>query len=231
MHTQKEIEHRIIDGLGDESDGDEEDKLTIALDAIYASGPSRARTMRVQKALQKALEGMHSRDVFYGRMRGSPIGSILIGVSEKGVVAIHIGNSEEKFISQLERRFKACVLHSQERIAEVVRQLHEYFAGQRSAFELELFLDDLTPFQRQVLLTTLEIPHGQITNYGEIARQLGKAHAARAVGQALARNPLPIVIPCHRVLGADGSLHGYTAGRGLETKVKLLELEGLNPRL
>jgi len=80
--------------------------------------------------------------------------------------------------------------------------------------------------EREYQAVVLDVPHGQITTYGEIAHRLGKGRLARAVGQALARNPIPILIPCHRVLGADGSLHGYSAGRGLETKGKLLRLEG-----
>src|SRR3972149_1082691 len=84
----------------------------------------------------------------------------------------------------------------------------------------------LPEFQRRVLLAALKIPHGQVTTYGEIARRIGHPKAARAVGQALGHNPIPLVIPCHRVLGADGSLHGYGAGKGVPTKAWLLTLEG-----
>ena len=108
----------------------------------------------------------------------------------------------------------------------MVQQLQEYFQGKRSSFKLDLYLNDLTQFQRRVLLATLDIPQGQITTYGEVAKRLGKAQWARAVGQALARNPIPILIPCHRVLAADGSLHGYSGGKGIETKARLLQLEG-----
>ncbi len=84
----------------------------------------------------------------------------------------------------------------------------------------------LTPFQQKVLQATLAIPYGQTRTYAEIAQQVGKPRAARAVGRAEATNPMPVVIPCHRVIGSDGKLHGYGAGEGLPTKAWLLELEG-----
>jgi methylated-DNA-[protein]-cysteine S-methyltransferase len=118
------------------------------------------------------------------------------------------------------------VVHSPDKVAVVIQQLKEYFQGKRSAFSLKLNIKDLSQFQQKVLRATLDVPHGQITTYGEIARRLGKVRLARAVGQALARNPIPILIPCHRVVGADGSLHGYSGGQGLETKGQLLKLEG-----
>ena len=145
------------------------------------------------------------------------------------MVAIEIGVTEDQFISGLERKFKGKITHSSEEIAGVIEQLREYFEGKRSSFKLNLYLDDLSQFQRRVLLATLKIPPGRITTYGEMAKRLGKVQWARAVGQALARNPIPIVIPCHRVLAADGSLHGYSGGKGIETKAELLKLEGAFP--
>lgn len=105
-------------------------------------------------------------------------------------------------------------------------QLMEYFTGKRQAFDLPLFMDDLTPFQRKVLLLTSQIPFGSVLSYGELALQAGSPGAARAVGAAMAGNPIPIIIPCHRVVGSDRSLHGYAAPDGIHTKATLLQLEG-----
>lgn len=107
-------------------------------------------------------------------------------------------------------------------LADAVQQLREYFSGKRTDFDLPLAPEG-TAFQKSVWRTLSEIPYGQTISYIELAKRIGKPNASRAVGQANGRNPLPIVIPCHRVIAADGSLGGF--GGGLPTKVKLLELE------
>ena len=106
--------------------------------------------------------------------------------------------------------------------ADATRQLDEYFAGERRAFELELDLQG-TPFQRAVWERLLRIAYGDTVTYGAIARELGRPERVRAVGAAVGRTPVPIIVPCHRVLGADGSLTGY--GGGLQRKQALLDLE------
>lgn len=112
-------------------------------------------------------------------------------------------------------------------LEEAARQLQEYFAGSRTAFGLPLDLDG-TEFQRAAWLALAEIPYGATVSYAEQARRLGRPDAVRAVGHANARNPLPIVLPCHRVVGSDGSLTGF--GGGLEVKRALLDHEaGLRP--
>jgi methylated-DNA-[protein]-cysteine S-methyltransferase len=103
-------------------------------------------------------------------------------------------------------------------------QLDEYFAGIRSAFTLPLDLQGGTAFQQSVWQALLAIPSGGTTSYGDLSRRIGKSAAVRAVGAAVGRNPVSIVVPCHRVLGADGSLTGYAGG--LERKSALLQLEG-----
>lgn len=107
-------------------------------------------------------------------------------------------------------------------LKEAARQLGAYFAGELDAFSLPLEPSG-TDFMKQVWTALCEIPYGKTATYGEIAKKVGKPKAARAVGLANNRNPIPIVIPCHRVIGADGSLTGY--GGGLEMKKKLLDLE------
>jgi len=103
------------------------------------------------------------------------------------------------------------------------RELRRYFGGERLDFTVPVDLSGLTGFQRQVLLATCAIPYGHTATYGEIARRVGCPRAARAVGQALRRNPVAIIIPCHRVVGAGGALTGF--GGGLAWKQRLLDLE------
>jgi methylated-DNA-[protein]-cysteine S-methyltransferase len=110
---------------------------------------------------------------------------------------------------------------------EVVEQLQAYFAGELTHFDLPLAVDG-TPFQRRVWAALREIPYGQTISYGELACRVGSPGAARAVGLANGRNPVGIIVPCHRVIGADGSMTGY--GGGLQRKVWLLEHEAANRR-
>jgi methylated-DNA-[protein]-cysteine S-methyltransferase len=108
-----------------------------------------------------------------------------------------------------------------------VRQLEEYFAKKRLVFDLPLdFSDTLTDFQREVYDRLLEVEYGRVISYGQIARDIGQPDMARAVGQAVGANPLPIVVPCHRVVGSDGTLTGF--GGGLRAKAALLRLEGID---
>ena len=112
--------------------------------------------------------------------------------------------------------------------ADAARQLTEYFAGTRKRFDLPLHLDG-TDFQRDVLRALQEIPYGETATYADIARRIGRPRAVRAVGAANGRNPIPIIVPCHRVIGSDGSLTGF--GGGLDAKQALLELEASQARL
>ena len=108
-------------------------------------------------------------------------------------------------------------------LAEVTDQLDEYFAGERRSFDLALDLDQGTPFARSVWAEIARIPYGSTTSYGAIARAIGRLDRVRAVGSAVGRTPVPIVVPCHRVIGTTGDLVGY--GGGLARKQALLELE------
>lgn len=112
-------------------------------------------------------------------------------------------------------------------LGEVVSQLEEYFAKARRSFDVPLdFPDSVSGFQREVYNRLLEIPFGAVVSYGRVARDVGKPDMARAVGQAVGSNPIPIVVPCHRVVASDGSLTGF--GGGLPAKVALLKLEGID---
>lgn len=112
-------------------------------------------------------------------------------------------------------------------LRQAVAQLAEYFAGQRTRFDLQLDLQGGTAFQRAVWTALLGIPAGQTVSYGAISQRIGKPAAVRAVGAAVGRNPVSVVVPCHRVLGGDGALTGYAGG--LERKTALLRLEGVLP--
>ncbi len=115
------------------------------------------------------------------------------------------------------------VVEDPSRTTELRRQLGEYFAGERQDFDLRLAPEG-TPFERSVWDELRKIPFGETRSYGEIAQAIGRPGAARAVGRANGANPIPIVVPCHRVIGSDGSLTGF--GGGLEAKSRLLEIEG-----
>lgn len=106
------------------------------------------------------------------------------------------------------------------------QQLEQYFLGRLHQFDLALDISLLTLFQQQVLRQTMQIPYGSITTYGELAGKVGSPKAARAVGGALGANPIPVIIPCHRVVASNGGLTGYSAAGGIEMKKFLLSLEG-----
>jgi methylated-DNA-[protein]-cysteine S-methyltransferase len=166
-----------------------------------------------------------NKTAWIGKMSSSPLGVIWIAISEEGLAAIYIYPDGEGFKNRLRRMGFSQIVDDPARVSQVAQQLEEYFAGTRKDFDLKLDWSTMLPFQQQVLKTTLAIPYGQTTTYGEIAYQLDKPQAARAVGRAEATNPIALVIPCHRVIGTDGKLHGYGGGKGIESKAWLLNLE------
>lgn len=151
------------------------------------------------------------------------LGPIRVVLSSRGVVGLHMKADE----ADVQRAYPGRTLvESAERHATIPEQLAAYFNGSGRQFDIAIDWSAFTPFQEQVLKLVCEIKFGQTSTYQDIARQLGKPGAARAVGRANATNPIPIIIPCHRVLGADGSLQGYGGPGGVETKAWLLRLEG-----
>ena len=159
----------------------------------------------------------------WGEM-SSPLGPLFAAVSPQGLCALDFGRQEVDFLKRFDRR--ARLEKSPKAVQRVMAQLREYFAGDRFDFSLPVDLAKLTPFQRRVLAMTCRIAPGQVWTYRRVAEKLGRPHSSRPVGQALARNPVPIVIPCHRVIASNGSLRGYSGGSGLEAKRWLLRLEG-----
>ena len=167
-----------------------------------------------------AREGL--LDVAYD-LADSPIGPLVVAVTEHGLCRISFDAEPEREIEILARTHGARVLRSPGPLAGVRRELDEYFEGHRRAFDLAVDIARLAPFQRLVLTELARVPYGETSTYGALAARVGKPRAARAVGGALNRNPIPIVLPCHRVVGASGSLVGYAGG--LERKRTLLQLE------
>ena len=166
-----------------------------------------------------------SSPIYIGLLPSSVIGPIWVALSQLGLVAIDWSMSQSDFTYQVQQRFHSDVVYDETRTAEPVRQLSEYLAGHRRQFNLPLDLNGMSPFQMQVLQLTASIPYGQTSTYKMIATQVGNPHSARAVGRVEATNPIPLVIPCHRVLGSDGSLHGYGGPGGIKLKAWLLNLE------
>ena len=162
--------------------------------------------------------------VYYAGMQG-PIGDIWMAVTDKGLIKVSFSQDENSFVTEVHARTRTDVLPSSEKLARIIAELTEYFSGARSRFDFAVDLSQVTPFQRRVLQAAANIPMGQVITYGELAGRIGQPKASRAVGQALGRNPVPVVIPCHRIVGGGGGIGGYTGG--LHVKRKLLELEGV----
>ena len=168
-----------------------------------------------------AKEGL--LDVAYDVVE-SPLGELFVGVSERGLCVISYEVDPDVQIERLARGFGSRVLRSPRPVDPARRQLDEYFAGKRKQFDLDVDLRLARDFGRTVLEQLGRVPFGEVTTYGALAAKAGKPKAARAVGTIMNRNPVPIVLPCHRVVGASGSLVGYAGG--LERKQTLLRLEG-----
>lgn len=155
----------------------------------------------------------------YSKHVQSPVGTLKLVATDRGLAAILWQNDNPKRVSigASEERLDHPVLTKAE------RELDDYFAGRRTSFDVDLDFNG-TSFQKKVWAALLEIPFGSTRTYAEIATQLGKPSASRAVGSANARNPISIIAPCHRVVGSNGDLTGYAGG--LDAKRYLLKLEG-----
>ncbi len=151
----------------------------------------------------------------------TPIGELLVAGDADGLSMIGFPHGA------MRRAPEPDWIFNEKPLAEACRQLDEYFAGERREFDLPLHLSG-TEFQVSVLRALRDIPYGETVSYGEIAKRIGRPKAVRAVGAANGRNPLPVVVPCHRVIGSTGDLTGF--GGGLDTKEALLRLEAEHTR-
>ena len=163
-------------------------------------------------------------DVAFDVLDDTPIGPLLVGVTDRGVCRISFDAEPERHLEALARQFGPRVLRSSKPVEPVRRELDEYFAGRRRHFDLEVDTRFLPAYNRAVLEELARVEYGTTTTYGTLAARAGNPRAARAVGGVMNRNPIPIVLPCHRVVGASGSLTGYAGG--LDRKELLLRLEG-----
>jgi methylated-DNA-[protein]-cysteine S-methyltransferase len=155
----------------------------------------------------------------------SPVGKLLLATTRRGLVRVAYldPTEEESVLQELANRISPRILSSPRRLDDPRRELEQYFSGQRRRFELPIDWRLTQGFGRRVLSATARIPYGSLASYKEIAGKAGSPRASRAAGNALGANPLPIVVPCHRVVHADGGLGGYTGG--LQRKRALLTVE------
>jgi methylated-DNA-[protein]-cysteine S-methyltransferase len=157
--------------------------------------------------------------IHMGELNGTPVGDLRIVVSDEGLIAVEWANTQLDFDSYL-RPFETDI------VAPYADQLREYLEGKRRAFTFPINWSIFRPFQKEALQRVFRIPYGETRTYLQIALEMNRPRAYRAVGRANATNPMPIVIPCHRLIGTDGKLHGYGGGEGLKTKEWLLKMEG-----
>jgi len=200
--------------------------LTRAIDTENA----RAEATAAAEHLTQRIVADGLADIEYAPV-DSPFGTLHAAVTRRGLVRVAFPEeSVDSVLERLARELSPRIVESSAALDPVRRELEEYFAGRRHEFDLALDWALIAPFGRRVLRKTAAIPYGGYLSYGEIAAEAGSPRGARAAGNALGSNPIPIVIPCHRVLRCGGALGGY--GGGLDRKRYLLELEGaLTPRL
>lgn len=170
--------------------------------------------------------------IYYSRLQSSVLGELLISATDVGIQAIQFDEDVGEFITQIIQNFPSddtpSILHSPEKTKPYCTALRNYFENKISIpLDLPLDLSDMTDFQQEILLFVREIPFGATMTYGDIAENIGNPNASRAIGQVLRRNPLPIIVPCHRVINADGTLGGYGGVMGSKRKIALLKHEGI----
>jgi methylated-DNA-[protein]-cysteine S-methyltransferase len=200
--------------------------MTDELERRLAAPPTKRLDLdrfRASLAQRAAADGL--LDVAHGTVE-SPLGTLTVMVTPQGLVRLsYPGEGIDEQLQELADRVSPRILAAPERIDEVRRQLDAYFEHRRHSFDLPIDWRLVRGFAGEVLRATARIPFGSVSSYREVATRAGSPNAYRAAGNALGSNPIPIVVPCHRVLHAGGGLGGYTGG--LERKRYLLELEGV----
>jgi len=192
--------------------------------ARTAVEPLDAERLGERLSERAAADGL--LDVAFTTM-GSPLGELLVAVTPRGLVRLAYDDEavEDEVLAELAERVSPRVLRAPERTDAVRRELDDYFAGRRRDFETRVDWSLVRGFAGEVLRATARVPFGSVTTYRDVAEAAGSPRAYRAAGNALGSNPIPIVVPCHRVLHAGGGLGGYTGG--LDRKRRLLRLEGV----
>ena len=215
----------------------EEDVLAWILDDLdaeaaqamtedLAANPDLRERTAEYRVLHRSAKDLRDGPVIRWRRFDSPFGAMRIAASGAGLVALSWQDeSDDAFVAGLERRYPSTpVVCDTDWLAPAEAQLTEYFGCRRPRFDLFVDLTELGDFQRAVLDAASGLEFGETVTYTEVARRIGRPRASRAVGNALGRNPVPIIVPCHRVVRTDGTLGGYTGG--LRYKRTLLDIEG-----
>lgn len=227
MNAETKKDPTLADWLGDEVNGLPPAELTQALDALYAAGPGEGAVQRAQSALARRLEAELPPTIYYDILEDTPFSPIYVAAGPRGLVSVDFGVNQDEFLAYVRKHTGGEPRRSAERVAAFKVAIRDYLRGKIERLDLEVDLGGVSAFQRQVLEEARRVPRGQVATYGEIARRIGKPKASRAVGQALRRNPVPIVVPCHRVVNSDGTLGGYGGKLGGRRKIELLRLEGV----
>jgi len=189
--------------------------------------PDATAVRRARALLRSALDRAGHPAIRFGRVP-TPVGTLFVGATDTGVCDVTFGQPSERRYRARLLRWSPEVWRDEAGLATAREELRAYFAGELTRFSLSVDLRQVTPFTARVLAETRRIRFGQVTSYGALAARIGSPGASRAVGGALGRNPVPIIIPCHRVIAQGGRLGGFTGG--LPTKRILLGLEGVPVR-
>lgn len=202
---------------------EDHEATTQALAAAAAAAAPTSHLESLRGGLAAQAERAELLDVAY-RIVDSPYGALLVAATPAGLVRIAFAlEGHEAVLAALSTTVSPRVLESGVRTDRVARQLDEYFAGQRRAFDLDVDLQLVNGFRRQVVAHLSDIAYGQTASYADVARATGNPNAVRAVGSACSHNPIPVVLPCHRVVRSDGTIGQYLGGT--ETKAALLAME------
>lgn len=191
-----------------------------------AHDPAAAAAAAARFTAAAAARG--DADVAYAQI-DSPVGRLVAAATPTGLVMLSYEDFRgglDAVLDELARRLSPRIVEAPARLDETRRELEEYFAGRRTRFEVPLDWALSSAFTRRILQATARIPFGTTATYGEMAAAAGNPRASRAAGRALGSNPIPIIVPCHRVVGTSGRLTGYTGG--LERKIRLLAVEGIS---
>lgn len=179
--------------------------------------------LRLRERLARTADSEGMLDVAY-RSVDSPLGTLLLAATDRGLIRVAFdGGDFDRVLEELSEKISPRLLRAPHKLDTVARELDQYFNGKRTEFDLPLDYRLATGFRRNVLDYLPEVPYGTTATYADIARLTGNPRAVRAVGTACAMNPLPIIIPCHRIIRADGSIGNYAGGP--QAKQRLLELE------
>lgn len=196
---------------------------TRDLKLLATAVEAEQRAVEASGRLSDAARAVGLLDVAIGTV-DSPLGSLLVAVTPKGLARVaYPGEEHDEVLTELASALSPRILESAAGTDEIRRELEQYFSGKRHDFDIDIDWGLVHGFALRTLRAVRRVPFGEVTTYSALAERVGAPRGARAVGNALGSNPIPIVVPCHRVLRSDGSLGGYSGG--IQRKVELLALE------